>query len=56
MRVELDITGKLIIYAESHIESFALSHWWQLWSEKKAVLGVECVKEIKKVDPPELET
>ena len=44
MRAELDETGKLKIAAKSAIESFALSHWFSMWQNHKAVLQVETIE------------
>jgi hypothetical protein len=57
MRAELDETGRLKISAESSVETYALSHWFAMWGEHKAVLQVETLEhrdgaEVKADDPP----
>lgn len=44
MKVNLDEMGALVIRAEGSVESFALSHWYNLWRDSKAILRVETVE------------
>lgn len=41
MKTQLSEDGTLSIISESTVESFALKHWFDLWSKHQAVLRVE---------------
>lgn len=61
MRVELDEKGTLVIWAETPIESFALTHWYNLWVKDDALMlvntveraedGINMDKGLKQVEP-----
>jgi len=44
MKVKLDSKGKLEITAETELESYALSKWYEDWYAKKATLSVHTVE------------
>jgi hypothetical protein len=43
MKAELDEKGTLVIWAETPVESFALTHWHTLWNKDDALLLVNTV-------------
>jgi len=45
MKAGIDATGRLTIKAETDLEHYALSKWWDDWQEHKVCLMVEIAKE-----------
>lgn len=41
MKAEMDAKGVLTIRAENGLEAFALKTWWDLFNQKRTVLGVD---------------
>jgi hypothetical protein len=44
MKVELNKNGSLFILAESTVESFALTHWYDQWTKGRCTFMVQCVE------------
>lgn len=44
MKVDLDEKGTLVIRSETPVESFALSHWYNLWLKDDSMLLVSTVE------------
>ncbi len=43
MKVELDEKGTLVVTSETPVESFALTHWYNLWEKHDATLLVTII-------------
>lgn len=41
MQAKLDEKGTLVIWSESPVEAFALTHWKTLWEKREAILFVQ---------------
>ena len=44
MKVDLDEKGCLCICAETAVESFALTHWYDEWTKERCTFLVQCVE------------
>lgn len=44
MKVDLNENGCLCILAETAVESFALTHWYDEWTKERCTFLVQCVE------------
>lgn len=43
MKVDIDTNGILCILAETTVESFALTHWYEGWQKDNCTFLIQCV-------------
>lgn len=44
MRVELDEKGTLVVWSDTPVEAFALTHWFNLWNKKDATFLIQTIE------------